>query len=474
MDPKKPTTYVPAPEVPPEMEARYRAMLEVLSGRLTVTEAAKQAGLSRHRFQTLMHRGMQEMLGAIAPHPAGRPAKPEREASLEHENEELREENARLAERLESMDRLLGVASQFLRGAGRGRKSKTAKTPSDDADEGLRRARELRALGLDACLSAAAIGRSISTVRRWAARHRAGRPLCERRGPGPKAPPSGEQVVATETRVRQMQGCIGAEALRHAVPGISRRDAAAIKSRTLIHMEKERREAAVRVMVKAPGIVRGFDAMEARTTDGKRHLLVAGDACVAYRTALHLAESYDTEAVLALLEKDFAENGVPLVVRADRAAVHRTERVRELLDHHGILLLHGPPRHPRYYGQQERQNREHREWLEAVGTLTPDALRTETKRMVAGLNELKPRSTLSWKTPAELWRERQEVRLDRQALRDEVAELVAHLKRKEEARGWAAGFAERLAIERALIEKGFLGLERGGWCYRNSTQFTEH
>ena len=133
-----------------------------------------------------------------------------------------------------------------------------------------------------------------------------------------------------------------------------------------------------------------------------------------------------------------------------------------------------PPRHPRYYGQQERQNREHREWLDAIGPLSPEALLTETERMVTGLNDLKPRSTLAWRTPAKLWRGRQEVRLDRQALRDEVAELVAHLKRKEEARGWAAGFAERLAIERALIEKGFLGLERGGWCYRNSTQFTEH
>ena len=102
--------------------------------------------------------------------------------------------------------------------------------------------------------------------------------------------------------------------------------------------------------------------------------------------------------------------------------------------------------------------------------LDPDALLGEAERMVLGLNSLKPRSNLGWQTPAEAWRERQAITVDRKALRDEVAELAAHLERKKEARG----LAERLAIERTLINKGLLGLERGGWCHGNATQIATH
>src|SRR5438552_1687393 len=64
--------YTPAPEVPAEMKDRYQKMLEVLAGRLTVAEAARQLGMSRNHVQHLMHRGLQAFLEGVAPKLAAR------------------------------------------------------------------------------------------------------------------------------------------------------------------------------------------------------------------------------------------------------------------------------------------------------------------------------------------------------------------------------------------------------------------
>jgi len=54
-------------------------------------------------------------------------------------------------------------------------------------------------------------------------------------------------------------------------------------------------------------------------------------------------------------------------MRMDRASSHDTFAVHEVLREHEVLLLHGPPRYPQYYGQHERQNREHQAWLAHSG-----------------------------------------------------------------------------------------------------------
>src|ERR1700704_4813911 len=131
-------TYTPIPEVPEALRQRYQVMLQVLSGELTVSEGARRLGLSRNYFQTLMHEGLAGMIKGLTPKPAGRPAKPEREAELEAEAERLRRENERLRKRVETIDRLLGVASEVLQGrTAPARERKTAKTtkPGGNNDE---------------------------------------------------------------------------------------------------------------------------------------------------------------------------------------------------------------------------------------------------------------------------------------------------------------------------------------------------
>jgi len=126
-------TYVPMPPLPPELAQRYLLIVEVMSGGLTVSEAARRLGLSRNHFQTLMHRGQRGLLEALRGKPTGRPPLPESERRLRQEVVRLQQENQRLRDRVETTDRLLGVASGLLKGRVE-RRTKAAK-PKSAEDE---------------------------------------------------------------------------------------------------------------------------------------------------------------------------------------------------------------------------------------------------------------------------------------------------------------------------------------------------
>src|SRR5258706_1814094 len=102
---KKQSDYQKAPEVPQEVRPLYEAVKAVLAKELSVTEAASRVGLSRNRFQTLMHRGLHGLLEGVSPKAQGRKPRPPREAELETELEALKRENARLKSRVDTVDR---------------------------------------------------------------------------------------------------------------------------------------------------------------------------------------------------------------------------------------------------------------------------------------------------------------------------------------------------------------------------------
>jgi hypothetical protein len=109
-------SYQAMPAVPPEVALRYQTMMAVLSGELTVSEGARRLDLSRNHFQSLMHRALGSLIESLGSKPGGRPATPEREKQLQKQAEKLLLENARLRRRVETTDRILGVASSLLRG----------------------------------------------------------------------------------------------------------------------------------------------------------------------------------------------------------------------------------------------------------------------------------------------------------------------------------------------------------------------
>jgi transposase len=475
----KKKTYVPMPEVPPEMQERYRVMLEVMSGVLTVKAAAKKLGMSRNHFQTLIHRGLGGLIQEMSPKKAGRPSTPVRELALMQENEQLRRQNERLMERVETIDRMLGIAGDLLRGQVqlRGRSSRTRpkakKGPGGPAPEEpdgaleawLDAAQQLRSLGLSAELAAAAVATSSATVRRWQARKKRGHLLSRRRGPPACRPIVDVHTTAcVEDHVRELGGLVGAASLSKSFPEVSRRMCDAIKKETLRAMERERVARADRITITHPGVIRGFDQLHLATTRGPRVLLFSGDGAVQYRTSVTATEHYNGANVAYAVENDFRENGPPLVWRADRARSHQTEEVGEVLRHYGVLLLHGPPRHPQFYGQLERQNREHRAMLDALGLLDPDDILAVCDRIRHALNNLWKRPTLGWRTANDVWNERPTVQEDRNQLREEVQERAARIRRHLDTVSAPANMAERLAIQHALRTRGYLRQQVGGWC----------
>lgn len=133
-----------------------------------------------------------------------------------------------------------------------------------------------------------------------------------------------------------------------------------------------------------------------------------------------------------------------------------------LLEAAGVLVLHGPPHHPGYYGQLERQNRDHRAWL--ARSAEGEDLEALGAAMLEAMNRHWRRAALGWRTPEESWQSRPVLTEDRAALREEVQADAARLREHGTVRGQAADFPERLAIEQALTRRGYLRRERGGWC----------
>ena len=289
---------------------------------------------------------------------------------------------------------------------------------------------------------------SVKTLGRWVGRLATSAPLVKRRGGTMRAgPPDAEQHV--RDLVVDLHGLVGADALSHSVVGVSRRRAADIKRDVLTELERVRQAECSRVVVTTPGVVRGFDQMY--LPDG--FALIATDASVPYRTSAKHVGRYDAEHVAAVLAEDFETYGAPLVVRKDRASCHTAEPVASVLRQHRVLLLQGPAYYPQYYGQHERQNREHRDWCKWESTIT----QVELDRMKTALNELWLRPTLGWRSAATCWASRPPLDDDRDELHDEVQRRTRRLV----ALDVEEDLAMRLAIEQALIDRGYLQIVSG-------------
>lgn len=470
--PKSKTTYVKVPQAEGELLHRLQILIEVLAGQRTVSDGARVLGLSRNYFQTLKNASLEAILDVLMPAPSGRPRKDTEVSRLQEELEELEEDNAALQREIQTQSRIIDNLTDMVRersvstrtstGARKRRRSTKKKvtkgrsSDDDDRPSRLSKASAMRRRGMRQRDAARAIGCSPATLRRWQRRELVGLVLASRPGPGPKALPSADVTERARAHVRRLRGLVGADALRRLVPDLTRRQAAALKAEVLTEIESRRKRTCRHVDVTRPGVVRGFDAMHLVDEKTRAYALVACDAAVPYRTSVVRVSSYDGVTVADVLARDFEQHGPPLVLRLDRASCHKTREVDHVLDHYGVLRLHGPAHHPGYYGQLERQNREHRAWQRAALDGDDDSF----EHMCFVLNELRPRRSLDWRTSAQCWNARPKIDDDRDQLRDQVHEHAQRLQRKR----IPPDLAQRLAIERALIQRGYLHIQPGGRC----------
>ena len=192
------------------------------------------------------------------------------------------------------------------------------------------------ALGVSRLLAAAAAGVAVSTLRRWFVRERSGQPLRRQRGPALTPPPEPRACLLVAGLVRDLHGLAGAATLAKSVPGVSRRQAAAIKHETITQMERDRVSSCKHLVPVAAGVMRGFDQLYLTTSAGPWYALISSDTAVPFRTGVLLTPRYNAPSVALAVERDFALHGAPLVWRADRAKAHDTRQVREILDHYKV------------------------------------------------------------------------------------------------------------------------------------------
>lgn len=482
--PNEPSTYQERPEIPPEIRRRFDLVRAILAERISISDAARELAIARVNMQTIVHRAEAAIVTALMPRPSGPSPKPDSEKALEARVKELEQKNAKLAEQLQAADDMMGAAGEIIRslrglppknsasrsprtrtatrasssrsraGSPSGTAGSSAKTSStesppepEDPEPALESSLQRAAARLTASRSSArraarALGVDVTTLRRWLARLAQGEPLRRRRG-GVRAPVAEAVVELVRDRVQALHGLVGASSLAHSIDGVSRRAAAEIKRDTLAEMERARVAACSRVEVTVPGVVRGFDAMHLQ--DG--FALVAADAAVPYRTTIVHVPRYDAAHVVEVVECDFATNGAPLVWRRDRAACQATDEVDAVLKRYGVVALQGPAHYPQYYGQLERQNREHDAWLRVATTVDQESL----EAMRIALNREWHRPTLGWRSAEDVWAARPSFDDDRSRFHDDVHERASRLRERV-----GEDLAMRLAIEQALTQRGLL------------------
>lgn len=99
-----------------------RLIMRVQTDQLTASEASRQMGVSRKTFYQRAQRGLEGMIAALAPRPAGRPGK-----ARDTEKEALLEQMAQLQREKLELQRLLRVRELIQRARvedGRGTKKK--------------------------------------------------------------------------------------------------------------------------------------------------------------------------------------------------------------------------------------------------------------------------------------------------------------------------------------------------------------
>lgn len=457
--PNEPSSYEAQPEVPAALQQRFDVIRAVLGGKRTISEAAVELGIARVNMQTLVHRVEAAILETLQPRPTGRAPKDASQKQLEARLAQLTKDNEKLTKQLLAADDMMMAAGEIirdlrgLRPSSRSSSPRSKKPPKTNRDEDPERT--VKAIArLQSSNNTPRVARLLGlpsrTLRRWLTRLVAKEPIVKSRSKPRRGTPESEGRV--RELVASLHGLPGAASLAKNVSGISRRRAGEIKCELLAIRERDRKSACHSVEVLVPGVIRGFDAMHFENGYG----LNAADASVPFRTSTKHVPDYDAKHVAETLEEDFETHGAPLVLRVDRARCHTAPAVMSVLEQHCVIVLQGPAYYAQYYGQHERQNREHRAWCAWLDDARSPS-QADLDRMKNAFNELWRRPTLGWRTAAQCWNARPPINDDRAELRDLVQQRIAALQRA----AIDPELAMRLAIEQALTRKGYIRIIPG-------------
>ena len=188
---------------------------------------------------------------------------------------------------------------------------------------------------------------------------------------------------------------------------------------------------------------------------------LASGCMLAWQALPALTEEVTSDALARL----FALHGAPLILKMDNGSAFRADEFKEFLDGCGVIPLYSPPSCPGYNGAIEAAigslKKRTEDQAHAQGRSGQWAL-TDLAAAQTAANASRPRR-LNGRTPASVWESRRpidpvervifELTVERQRfqvrdeLRIDLEELLDH---------WRASAVDRHAIERALVEHGYL------------------
>jgi len=336
--------------------ARQRVILEVLTGRLTVTQAAQELGVSRKTFYEWQHRALAGMRAALRDRPGGRPPVPvdPQQEQLQAQVTQLSRERAILEGRLRIQEAIREALTEL----------PEAKKRCERMIAVVDQVKRTWPVSYPAICRELAVPRS--SLLRWQHRQRSGAELIRRPGP-PKVQPLNLNALQDEVRAlahgRQRTHGTGTLYLRHSAE-ISRRDLQALVVATRRELQQEQAALARRVEWLVPGLVWSMDDMQRPWLDpdplrGRDvgHLHAVMDLASRYTLrSLGAAELADGARVAASLQGLIAQYGPPLFLKMDGGSNFHHQAVRQLLAARGIIPLVSPPHYPPYNGGIERQH----------------------------------------------------------------------------------------------------------------------
>lgn len=117
---------------PQELKRRLRLILETLVGRLSVSEACEQLGVSASRLHELRRQALSGALGALMPRPPGRPAAAASGASSREQELEarIRELEVDLQAALVRTELALAMPQLFRGGGKKNRRRRSRRSPA--------------------------------------------------------------------------------------------------------------------------------------------------------------------------------------------------------------------------------------------------------------------------------------------------------------------------------------------------------
>ena len=213
----------------------------------------------------------------------------------------------------------------------------------------------------------------------------------------------------------------------------------------------------VRYEVAASGVMWSEDGTGFRERGKKKELVVIQDEHSRLKLAHRLRPGpADEESVYDNLRDAIAQYGPPLVLKHDGGSIFHGERIRGLLDEHGITDLTGPRSYPQYNGKQERSMRDIKGYERAMRRYgVRGRLWDRLDAAIRDLNENRPRPVLGGRTAREAYHGDCRKLPDRGEFIADVGRVETELRAKARSRR-ELGATRRRAVEQALLRYGLI------------------